>query len=190
MEKIDFLYNGQWILSKMVSPTNNYKEGELKIPDLPDKTHKMAIKNQLPNGLEYRSYVLPGSKRDNKVHVLYHPKKQEVLATLNTLRSEDDDKSGSIIHPHSITWSQVNPTYAGLGLGKQLYLATLIHNGNLSSDVTATSKADNVWNDISKIPGIRTRLAPFKEGNVDRHRASIQDASKLDHNNLFPKVDL
>jgi GNAT superfamily N-acetyltransferase len=154
-----------------------------------DKTKTLA------NGLEYRNFISENKMGEGKAahkHVLYHPGKKEILATVSTATEHDDtDSGGKVKHNNAVYDSKVNPKHRGKGLGKQLYMATLLHHGDLSSDISLTEQSHKAWKHMSKQPGLNVRLAPYNEDSMmSRHRASVRGTSDFDHDAAFPKVDL
>ena len=177
------------------------------LPDLmhndQDYTHLKSVK--LPNGLEYRKFKqkrsLPESQR--LVHALYDPKQPwEPLAYMETAHEEDASQKAGY-HPHAVKWSEVSPEHRGKGLGRQLYLATLVHGTHkLTSDDRISPDAHKMWTSFKNTPGLGGKISMYPQNNEllfspgltdkasERHRVFIRDATKLDHNKMFPPVNL
>jgi len=203
----------EWALSKSEDlnkgplPSLGYDIERAKKESLPDIAHnddyihKKSVR--LPNGLEYRKYqhkfALP--HQEKFVHTLFDPSdKHEPLAYMET--SHDEDDSG--FHPHAVDWSEVQPLHRGKGLGRQLYLATLVHSTNkLTSDAHISPEAHRMWESLKSYPGLRAKIRPYKhkadpfyrppmkdDKFSERHHVYVRDLNKLDHAKMFPPVDL
>lgn len=177
---------------------------EQGLPDIhnnDDYIHQKTVK--LPNGLEYRKYrhrrSLPESQR--MVHTLYNPNNNyEPLAYMETSHEEDATAKGGY-HPHAVNWSEVQPSERGKGLGRQLYLAALIHGtGKLTSDEYVSPEAHKMWESFKSYPGLGGKIAFYPQKNEllfapgradearERHRLFVRDKTKLDYNKMFPPL--
>ena len=190
--------NWSELLSKAPAPVESYEsagpDSEEYMKESGFKFNKEKTKT-LANGLEYRNFYSENEMGEGKgahSHVLYHPGKKEILAVVNTATEHDDiDGGGKIKHNNAVYDSKVNPKYRGKGLGKQLYMATLLHHGDLSSDISLTEQSNNAWKHMSKQPDLKVRLSPYNEDSpMSRHRASIRNVKDFDHDSAFPKVDI
>jgi len=196
-------------LFKSPMPYSMYNKDRASINPLPDLAHDddyVHLKTvNLPNGLEYRKFKkrksLPESQR--LVHAIYDPaQKYEPLAYMETAHEEDAAAKNGY-HPHAIQWSEVQPDHRGKGLGRQLYLATLIHGtGRLTSGENISPEANKAWESFKNYPGFHGKIAYYPKSNneliarpslaqeaSERHRVAVKDATKLDYNKMFPPIN-
>jgi GNAT superfamily N-acetyltransferase len=160
--------------------------------------YKVISEKTLPNGLKYKHFK--SEETDNHVHRLYHPETNEAMSELMTQESFDETPH------HKVIWSQVSPNYKGKGLGKQIYLAALVHGKGmkgLTSDNQLSQNAHKMWTSMRLVPGIGGKIAKYvtqaqaqKDPEAadiaydEPHHIFIRDSSKLNYNLMFPKVDL
>ena len=178
--------NWSELLYKAPMPIKGYDAND--VPDTKGLEGLKPLQTQkLRNGLEYRS--LQGYK--SNIHVLYHPEKKEILSVLKTTTEHDDTDSGDKVkHDNAVFESKVNPKYKGKGLGKQLYMATMLHHGPLSSDISLSQKAHDAWKSFRSNPHLKVKLSPYNEDSpFSRHTARIKDSESFDHDLAFPDVD-
>ncbi len=196
-------------LFKSPMPYNMYDRDKAANDPLPDLAHDDSYVHlktvNLPNGLEYRKYKhrrsLPESQR--LVHAMYDPsQKYEPLAYMETAHEEDASAKAGY-HPHAIQWSEVQPDHRGKGLGRQLYLATLIHGtGRLTSGENISPEANKAWESFRNYPGFHGKIAYYPKSNnelvarpsladqaSERHRVAVKDRTKLDYNKMFPPIN-
>jgi len=155
---------------------------------------------QLPNGLTYKQF-----KRDDAfVHQIYHPNHSGPVAEVRTRAVGHPDYD--IPQEHMITWSQTDPAFKGKGLGRQAYLATVLHGKGikqLQSGHELSLKGHAAWKQLSKMPGLATKLAPYatdKDLEIDpdsynwagkqHHSIKISNPNEFDMNAMFPQVDI
>lgn len=188
---------------------DNSKENGL--PDLVNSERHQQMKHvKLPNGLEYRQFR-PSSKLHHQVprsrvtHALYHPSNpHEPLAYMET-QHEEDPMAENGLHSNVVQWSEVAPEHRGKGLGRQLYLAGLIHGaGQITSGANVSPSAHSAWKSFRSVPGIGGRIARYPKSTADhfmspseaasyeadRHHVFVRDKSKLDMNQMFPAVSM
>jgi ribosomal protein S18 acetylase RimI-like enzyme len=188
---------------------DSYDINAAKKRGLPDLLNNDSWKEhstvKLPNGLHYKRLVPKNgpTKLQDSIHALYDPRDMnEPLAYMSTQHDEDYETPGKY-HPHTVRISEVHPNYRGQGLGRQLYLAALVHgHGQLTSDSKMTPEAHKMWQSLSAYPGIKTHINPYpskdtsmpttteRDAYSKRHTAVMDQPSKLDHNTMFPKIDL
>lgn len=196
-------------LHKAPLPYTGYDLEEQKeqgLPDLMNSDELMHIKTvKLPNGLEYRQFrarkePLTYSKR---VHAIYAPGEDwEPLAYLETQHAPDETAPGGY-HKHSVNWAEVQPQHRGKGLGRQVYLAALVHGpGHITSDERVSPEAHKMWESFKTYPGLGGKISKYPKGNEllfrpglvdkysERHHVFVRDPSKLDHEKMFPRVNL
>lgn len=181
-------------LIKTPFPYNDYSSRITQQIGLPDfvnhDDYRQTKITKLPNGLEYRQFAHKGfpSKIQKKAHALYDPSDlSEPLAYMETENEEGNTPKG--FHPHAVQLSEVHPSHRGKGLGRQLYLATLVHGTRkLTSDENVSPEAHRMWHDLNKYPGLGGHIAPTPSN--ERHNIFISHPEKLDHNKMFPPVDL
>lgn len=165
-----------------------------------NSSYQLIHETTLPNGLKYTQH----KKDQTYFHRLHSPDHSEPLAEIYTKGEDPEDTSS--VQNHSVGWSQVHPNFKGKGLGKQLYLATLVHGkgvGRLVSDVNLSKPAHKVWLGFKKIKGLGGKIGKYStikqmasdpiKGDMafqDTHEVFIKRRSNLDHNQMFPKVDL
>jgi len=188
-------------------------EGKDKaFPDLANsEAHVQVKKVALPNGLEYRQYRrkpsrdFPQFPNSRIIHALYDPKDNlEPLAYMETEHEEDPMAEGGR-HPNVVMWSEVHPSVRGKGLGRQLYMASLVHGvGQITSGANVSPEAHKAWKSFRSVPGIGGRIAKYPKADADtfmspgesaayeadRHHIFVRDKSKLDMNKMFPPVQL
>lgn len=173
--------------------------------DIPNK--KKLTEVTLPNGLIYRQYHgLKGfdpNVHGHREHYLFDPQGTAPLAYLQTAHV-DDPMSEHGFWPHAVQLSEVDPDYKGKGLGRQLYLATLLHGTkHLTSDSKISPEAHNAWKSFKGLPGLSGKIGRYPKNaempvgpsliqsyENDRHQVFVKDPSKLDQNRMFPAVDL
>lgn len=177
----------------------NYDDQEYNIPNPTDDKHVKQLKEvKLPNGLLYRQYASHSPKSiaeddmdkrsGRRIHALFSPDHPTPLAILSTA-NEEDPMAPNGFHPHAAHDSSVDKDFRGKGLGKQLYLATLVHGTKkLTSDSYVSPSASNVYSHALSMPGIGGKMG--RNGEVDRHQLHIKDPKALDQNKMFPKVDI
>ncbi len=155
---------------------------------------------QLPNGLTYKQF----QRDDAFSHQLYHPNHPTPVAEVMTRAVGHPDYSRP--QEHMITWSQTDPELKGKGLGKQAYLATVLHGKGirqLQSGHELSLKGHAAWKQLSKMPGLATKLAPYatdKDLEIDpdsynwagkqHHSIKISNPNEFDMNAMFPQVDI
>lgn len=160
--------------------------------------YKIISEKTLPNGLKYKQFK--SEETENHVHRLYHPETNEALSEVMTQESFDETPH------HKVIWSQVSPHHKNKGLGKQAYLAALVHGKGmkgLTSDNQLSQNAHKMWTSMRLVPGIGGRIAKYvtqaqaqknpeaaEVAYDEPHHIFIRDTSKLNHNLMFPKIDL
>ncbi len=142
-------------------------------PYKPDPTAAHLKTYAFPNGIKHEIHKSPGI--DITHHVLVHPDAGHV-ATMSVLGTKK---------PRIIA-SEVHEDYRGQGLGKQLYIASLLHHGKLHSDEQMTKEADRVWSSLEKVPGIKVERKSKLGTNLDQHFA--QTDGRVDLKPLFQAV--
>lgn len=169
-----------------------------KIPRLND-SYKLINKVTLPNGLIYQQHEKSDYMGPVHVHHLYHPNESNPVAEVITRPDEDSPMN------HSVHYSQVSPDHKGKGLGKQAYLAALVHGkgvGRLISDKSLSQNAHKAWVGFKGIKGLGGKIGKYitqKEiiaGNIgkydtaaeDTHQVFVKNKKDLDHNAMFPPV--
>lgn len=203
------LYKSE-LLVKTPLPHTSYDIEEAKdvgLPDFHNDEDYIHVKTkQLPNGLEYKQFkhklALPHQKK--MIHALYDPRDTlEPVAYMETAHEEDTSQPKGY-HPHAVQWSETHPLHRGKGLGRQLYLATLLHGtgGRLTSDERVSPEAHKMWESFKTYPGLGGKISFYPKGNEllfrpgltdkasERHHVIIRDKRKLNHEQMFPFVNL
>lgn len=202
------LYKSE-ILMKTPLPHTSYDIEEAKDVGLPDfhndEDYRHVKTTKLPNGLEYKQFkhrlALPHQKK--MVHALYDPRDTlEPVAYMETAHDEDASQPKGY-HPHAVQWSETHPLHRGKGLGRQLYLAALLHGtGHLTSDEYVSPEAHKMWESFRDYPGLGGKLSYYPKGNDllfrpgladkarQRHHVFIRDKRKLNQEQMFPFVNL
>lgn len=191
-----------------------YDQSKAKEEGLPDlmnsERHMMTKKVKLPNGLEYRQFR-PSAEfqnhmpRSSMVHAIYHPSNEfEPMAYMET-RNEEDPMAEGGMHPNVVHWSEVAPEHRGKGVGRQLYLASLLHGvGQITSGANVSPEAHKAWKSFRQVPGIGGRIARYPSSEADhfmspgeaasyeadRHHIFVRDKAQVDMNKAFPKISL
>ncbi len=178
----------------------------------PSQKWTQIHEQELPNGLVYKQYKQ--SHRDYESpeedvefqHHLVDPSTGKSVSILRTTAFLPRNPDYSMPHEHTITWAQTDPSQKGKGLGKQAYLATLIHGygvGRLNSDTLLSQSGHKAWSSLKNVPGIKVNLAPYatdQDFEMSRefydkaekkyHTMRVHNKDELDHNKMFPSVDL
>jgi GNAT superfamily N-acetyltransferase len=166
----------------------------------PNESWNQIHEQSLPNGLVYKQF-----KRDDAFqHHIVDPSSNKSLATVHTRAIGHPDYSAP--QEHVVTWSQTDPSQKGKGLGRQAYLATLVHGkgvNQLNSGRELSLKGHQAWSTLKNTPGLKVNLAPYATDEAaqlnpeayDRaaaqnHSMRVHDAQGLSHEHMFPKVDL
>lgn len=204
------LYKSE-ILLKAPIPHSNYDIEDAKSEGLPDLMNNDELRHtktvKLPNGLEYRKFKNKNAltHQDRTVHALYHPQdNSEPVAYMETAHEQTEENPKGY-HPHAVTWSEVQPMHRGKGLGRQLYLATLLHGtGQLTSDAMVSPEAHKMWQSFKSYPGLGGKISYYPQKNelqaptanlklankaLERHHVFIRDKSKLNLDQMFPFVN-
>lgn len=190
-------------LVKAPMPYDAYDPGRTYDKGLPDFQHHLEYKPikavTLPNGLEYRQFHHRHGLEHNpsQVHALYHPSDpHEPMAYMETIHQPDNDADAGY-HPHVVKWSEVHPELRGHGIGRQLYLATLLHGtGRLTSDEMVSPEAHKMWQSFKSYSGLGGRIAPYGEwagpgpDPSQRHQLFIRDKTKLNKDLMFPPLSI
>jgi hypothetical protein len=112
------------------------------------------------------------------------------------------DENSARIHPNSVCWAEVHPLWRGKGLGRQNYLAALVHGKDmeegLSSDSNISPAAHKAWKSFKTVPGLTGQIGKYPKnpdkpipGSVhedfsnSRHHVQIKDPSRLQHGQMF-----
>lgn len=180
----------------MPDPRDTHK----KIPALND-TYPVINKVNLPNGLIYQQHTKSDYMGPVHVHHLYHPDEKNPVAEVITRPDPDNEMN------HQVSYSQVSPEHKGKGLGKQAYLAALVHGkgvGRLVSDNEVSQNAHKLWGHFKNVKGLGGKIgkyvtqkmydkgvsdADYANAHQDQHQVFIKQKSALDHNAMFPPIE-
>jgi len=158
------------------------------------REYKLIHNVKLPNGLQYRQYqhkkALP--HENNFVHTIFHPGYDTNVAVVHTANEGPEYHGAGRTVPNVVQWSEVHPLWRGKGLGKQAYLAALLHGKGmeqgLSSDTWVSPAAHKVWLSFRSVPGLKGLIGRYaKDPNQEsqRHQVYVADASQPQHNSIF-----
>lgn len=173
-----------------------------------DTPHRKQLSEvTLPNGLIYRQYHTPKqvsfdpNVHGHREHYLFDKGGNIPLAYIQTAHV-DDPMSEHGYWPHAVQLSEVDPDYKGKGLGRQLYMATLLHGTkHLTSDSKISPEAHKAWKSFKGMPGLGGKIGKYTEQvptelgladayESDRHQVFIKDPKQIDTKKMFPEVDL
>lgn len=194
------------------SEDGNLKKAPVEYITDPQETHKkiaalnetypLINKVNLPNGLVYQQHTKNDYMGPVHVHHLYHPNEKNPIAEVITRPDPDNEMN------HKVSYSQVSPDHKGKGLGKQAYLAALIHGkgvGRLLSDNELSRNAHKMWTSLKGVSGLGGKIgsyvthkmydkgvspAKYAQAHQDQHQVFVKNKKALDHNALFPSVDI
>ena len=163
---------------------------EIGLPDFMGNEHYKHVKSvKLPNGLEYRQFKHKHSPAHVKktIHAIYDPKSPwEPLSYLQTENVATEDG----VYPHAVSWSEVDTHHRGKGLGRQAYLAALVHGpGHITSDEIVSPEAHRMWKGFKNYPGLTGKISKFGKDQSERHYVKVKDKSQIDHAKMFPYVN-
>lgn len=167
-----------------------------------NETYPIINKVTLPNGLIYQQHSKSDFMGPVHVHHLYHPNEENPLAEVITRPDEENHMN------HKVSYSQVSPNHKGMGLGKQAYLAALVHGkgvGRLLSDNELSRNAHKMWTSLKGIPGLGGKIgsyvtqkmydkgvspAKYASAHQDQHQVFVKQKSALNHEAMFPPVNI
>lgn len=186
MEKLHISENGQWQLNKVLLNSISPADAEVKNPEA-DRRNISVVNKQLPNGLIYKQFKVRGNNSNARIHTLYEKNNPEPVSIMNT--SDSQDVGNDKIYKNTVNWASTIPEHQKKGLGRQLYLAALMHLGTIHSDDNISPHIHKLWGSLSKIPGLSVRLSAG-DSELHRHRAELDPSKKLDLNSLFHSINL
>jgi hypothetical protein len=166
----------------------------------PNENWTQIHQQELPNGLVYKQF-----KRDDAFeHHIVDPSTNASVSVLHTRAVGHPDYSRP--QEHKITWSQTDPSQKGKGLGRQAYLAALVHGKGvtqLNSGTELSLKGHQAWSGLKNVSGLKVNLSPYATDNVaqldleaynraasQHHTMRIANPQELNHESMFPKVSL
>lgn len=172
------------------------------LPNVDDMGKYGKVKEvKLPNGLVYKQHYdkdRPGTAK--RSHTLFDSSGKTPLAYMETENESDPMSENGTHWPNRVGLAQVDDSFKGKGLGRQLYLAALVHGTrNLTSDSLISPDAHKAWLSFRGLPGIGGRIGKYKSSpspneaaayESDRHMLRVDDPKRLNHDLMFPSVDL
>lgn len=189
------------LIKAPVEYTPDPQDTHKKIPALND-TYPVINKVNLPNGLIYQQHTKNDYMGPVHVHHLYHPNEKNPVAEVITRPDPENEMN------HQVSYSQVSPEHKGKGLGKQAYLAALVHGkgvGRLVSDNDVSQNAHKLWGQFKNVKGLGGKIgkyvtqrmydkgvsdSDYARAHQDQHQVFIKQKSALDHNAMFPPVEM
>lgn len=186
MEKLNSLANGQWTLNKVQINTVSSRDTSMVDPETDPKYIHIASK-VLPNGLTYKQFKVKNSKYNTKVHVMYEKNNPEPISMLNTADTEDPGTGK--MYRNAANWSATVPEHQKKGIGQQLYVAALMHLGEMHSDDNQSLHAYKLWNNLLAVPGLSVNLSKPGDSS-NRHKASLDPKTAIDMAKVFHPVKL
>jgi hypothetical protein len=186
MEKLGSLSNGQWILSKVLINSIGPDKSSIKDPELNRQYSHVASKS-LPNGLTYKQFKMKQSLNNSRIHALYERNNPEPISLISTADAKDHNNNN--VYKNTVNWASTVPEHQKKGLSKQLYIAALMHLGEIHSDDNLSANSNKVWSNLSQIPGVSVKLSGVGDAG-DRHRAVLDTSNKIDSNTVFHPVKL
>ncbi len=166
----------------------------------PNESWTQIHEQELPNGLVYKQF----QRDDAFQHHIVDPSTNKSVSTLHTRAVGHPDYSRP--QEHAITWAQTDPSQKGRGLGKQAYLAALVHGKGVKQLYSGTElslKGHKAWSGLKNTSGLKVNLAPYavdQDAQLDpefynraasqTHSMKIVNPQELDHGKMFPQVDI
>lgn len=188
MDNVSFSETGQWKLEKVIP--NQIRPDQARIGDI-SNTYAAVKTKLLPNGLTYKMFKT-NNRNDHpskRIHVLYAPGNTEPVSLLETQHIRDED-SPDIMHRNAVNWSSTVQEHQGKGLIKQLYMAALMHLGEINSDQFMSPNAHKAWAGMSSTPGVNVKLANYGPKQFDRHNMKLDEKKPMNMNAIFHPVNL